>query len=384
MVKLRLGFAVFVYGLLILGSRGLASEQCVPVQLDIPNEYQRFYRTAGSLLKGLDRCILFAQSSSFVGSRISDSRFVSCATHSAPPERGAGKPCSRPDYIRSISALLEVTSHCMGIADLRPFLPKFTGESGIFHNAFGPGRDAGLGQMTSIAIRETTKFLSVVREKWKNHPHPICRELSRQKQLWLPLALSEVNSPRTVNLSACETIAAPWGPARNVLHTFILATTEIGRISAQIQKYGIVEKLGKLGMTAADSEDKRKAWELPKEIYRLEDLNGILVAVAYNAGASEIGNRLSGYLDKRIALNAALTKDHFNFKTDMSKLNSMNENALKNLKTSEVTFPEYLKIHQLIGHPGYGSDMMRWIYRFNENVGQDVCTPARIEGFLAL
>lgn len=322
----------------------------------------------------MGECVAFGQRTTFSGAGPADSRFASCSAPHAAPARGFGKPCATGDYANAVRKLIEVTARCIGIEDVRPLLPTLIGESGFFHNALGPGGDAGLGQLTRVALRETSTHLARYRAAWAAHRDPVCRRLSARDELWHDAG----------SAASCSVIQMPWGPARNVLHAFILVHTEEQRLLAEFATYGIYTKLARLGLHPAPIPDLRRSWQLPADVYRREDLVGLLRTVAYNSGARGIVAQLSAYLDARIRARAPVTKEHFNFKADMAWLNRLPLAKVEAIPVAQLTFPEYAKTRLTVGHPGYGSDMMRWVYRFNEGVGQNVCTPARIEGFLAL
>jgi hypothetical protein len=204
--------------------------------------------------------------------------------------RGAAKPCVAKAVVNvTYNAFVDITS-CMNI-NPKSLLPKLSNESGMLINTLGGGLDAGLGQLTGIAIEETNKhFDKFMQQIEKNaETKPSCARILKYKSLLGKI--SEDPSKR------CGLIAPPENPVKNILYMAMLNKINTDTASRRFENDDIEGKLKKLGL----------------ENVNIKALVEAVALASYNAGPATAFNALNEYLDKRISSGKKLTAPDFDF-----------------------------------------------------------------------
>lgn len=283
--------------------------------------------------------------------------FSSCSSDSGYPRPSSIPVCITPDYVEVTQKSIAIISDCLNLP-IKEILPKLKGESGFFHNALGKGYDAGIGQLTKGAILDAKSNMGVLKQHvWqKASKNASCQFIQKY---WGPL--TKVTSASIKN--RCELTSWPLNPFKNFLW---FASYHLWLKKLVQQEY----------------EAKRIKAKIPNIDH--QSLQNILSNVAYNTGSKQITDILSDFLDKRKLTGKAVTKQDFNFKEDLSWINRVPPAEWKKIPIQSLTFPGYVKIYLNIGHPGYLPDLMKQIYHYNTVLGENTCTPKKIEGYLAI
>ncbi len=206
------------------------------------------------------------------------------------PVRGIVKPCvSKAIVNATYNSLMDVTN-CMGI-NPKNLIPKLSNESGMLINTLGGGLDAGIGQLTRVAIEETNKHYDNLMQEieTKAVTKPSCARILKYKSL-LKKA-SEDPAKR------CELIVAPENPLKNILYMAMLNRINTNTARRRFENNDIQSKIKKLGLADVN-------------------INALVEAIAlasYNSGPATAFNALNEYLDKRIKIGKNLTAADFDF-----------------------------------------------------------------------
>ncbi|MES2207806.1 MAG: hypothetical protein V4525_13565 [Pseudomonadota bacterium] len=283
--------------------------------------------------------------------------FSSCSSPAGFPKPSNVPVCVTEDYVNVTQKSIEVIGDCLELP-IKEILPKLKGESGFFHNALGRGYDAGIGQMTKGAIIDAKRHMKVLKEHvWRKAPtNASCQFI---KNHWDEL--TKVTSASVEN--RCELTSWPLNPFKNFLW--------FGSYFLWLRK--LVEN---------EYDYKKIKNKIPNINHKA--LKNILANVAYNTGPNQIINVLSDFLDKRKKSGKTVTKEDFNFKSDLGWINLVKPELWKSIPIQSLTFPGYVKIYLNLGHPGYLPDLMKQIYNYNNVLGENTCTPNKIEGYLAI
>jgi hypothetical protein len=283
--------------------------------------------------------------------------FGQCASPSGFPRPSAMPACLTPDYVKVTQHSMQIVTDCLDLP-IKEILPKLKGESGFFHQALGRGYDAGMGQLTQGALIDARRYLPVIQQEvWrKSATHPSCQFLQKHWKALASLSSTSVNH-------RCELMSWPLNPLKNFLWfgSYFLWLKHL--LHQEYIQYHIESKLPALSHSA---------------------LEGILTNVAYNSGSDQIIRLLSDYLNRKHKQQSPVTKNDFNFKEDLSWINAVPYEQWRTIPIDLLSFPGYVKVYLKIGHPGYLSDLMKQIYHYNNALGDHLCTPEYIEGYLAL
>lgn len=206
------------------------------------------------------------------------------------PQRGGSKPCvSKALSNLTYNSYVDVTS-CFGV-NPKNLIPKLSNESGMLINTYGSGMDAGVGQLTGIAIEETNKYydgyMKEIEENAKTNQ--ACARLLKYK----PLLAKVSHLPE----KRCGLIAPPENPLKNIVYMAMLNRMNTNLIRKKFENNDIQSKLVKLGLNKSS-------------------VNPLIEAIAlasYNSGPATAFNALSEYLDKRIKFGKKLTPADFDF-----------------------------------------------------------------------
>lgn len=214
-------------------------------------------------------------------------------------------PCVTKDYINVTYNSFQDVSECLNISQ-KELLPKFFNESGLHVNAYGAGRDAGVGQLTGPAIKVTKSVLSKYLEEMQKSDKASC-----QRILKVVSAIEDIDpSPR----QRCNLMALPENPLRNLVYTGIFYKENVKLIAGIFYEAGVDKvrlangEIKNLNYTNEDqlggilgkkeAQDKLKKLGLKK--VNMHEIKNMLVALAYNSGPETTVNKFVDYLDERL------------------------------------------------------------------------------------
>ncbi len=204
------------------------------------------------------------------------------------PQRGGSKPCVTKSIVNvTYNAYMDVTE-CLGI-NPKSLLPKLSNESGFLINTLGYGLDAGVGQLTGVAIEETNKYFDRYLTEMAQSDKPACQRLMKSKNL-----LTKVSDQAN---QRCGLIAPPENPIKNIVYMAMLNRLNLENTKKKFENNDIEGKLKKLGLENVD----------------MSQLIEIVALAGYNAGPGTSFNALNEYLDKRIKAKKKLTAEDFDF-----------------------------------------------------------------------
>lgn len=206
------------------------------------------------------------------------------------PQRGGSKPCVSKSLANlTYNSYVDVTS-CLGV-NPKSLIPKLSNESGMLINTYGSGMDAGVGQLTGIAIEETNKYydgyMKEIEESAKTNQ--ACARLLKYK----PLLAKVSHLPE----KRCGLIAPPENPLKNILYMAMLNRMNTSLTRKKFENNDIESKLVKLGLSKSS----------------VSPLIEAIALASYNAGPATAFNALNEYLDKRIKFGKKLTPADFDF-----------------------------------------------------------------------
>lgn len=206
------------------------------------------------------------------------------------PQRGGSKPCVSKALVNlTYNSYVDVTA-CLNI-NPKSLIPKLSNESGMLINTYGSGMDAGVGQLTGIAIEETNKYYDIYMKEIEESAktNPACARLLKYKPLLAKV--SQLPEKR------CGLIAPPENPLKNILYMGMLNRLNTSVIRKKFENNEIELKIVKLGLNKSN-------------------VGPLLEAIAlagYNAGPATAFNALNEYLDKRIKFGKKLSPADFDF-----------------------------------------------------------------------
>lgn len=311
------------------------------------------------------------------------------------------QPCVTEAYTQTVYNAFTDVANCFNIPQ-REILPKIFNESGFHINAYGAGKDAGVGQLTAEAIDAALpKLPYYITEMLKSHK-PSCRRLSQYS--------SSFASVEPDLFNRCNLIASPENPLRNLFYTAVFYRESLRYVSGITFRAGqdiVLRNDGQeyvlkgradeeLGGALERQQIREKFERLGYKDVNLHRLKTMIVSLGYNSGVMTALNRLNDYLNERIEHSAiekdlSLNASHFDFENiDVRKLRkivipqvSKKEDSeeersqiakaevarMKSLpdyygKAYRLSFPEYLVLrtnsgpngkepYQLYGFPGY-------------------------------
>lgn len=266
-------------------------------------------------------------------------------------ETGFQSPCVTEPYVNSVYNSMIDVADCFNIP-MKELLPKLYNESGLHINTLGAGFDAGIGQLTSGALKQDvfeqyngedrypSSFEWYVTEM-KKSDKPSCKRISSitiaytfniPKGQHLCSSEQAVNDPTCFKVwefaNRCQFMSAPENPLRNVLTMAMLyrnnlrAVTGVSYSAGQdvlsggrnfsegmpyegyIGRGDFVERFRRLGARNADQEV----------------LKQIIMGLGFNAGISAPRDFIQEYLQQRENSGRKLTDEDINFQdTDTGK-----------------------------------------------------------------
>lgn len=327
---------------------------------------------------------------------------ANCEKEEAAPVRGAKMACVTPEYAYSTYNAFVDVMDCLAIPK-KELLPKLWNESHFHVNTYGGGEDAGVGQLTGDAIRDVVKQkfadspiteLEFYRREVAKSDKPSCKRILAEESAWVSIQ-PEVNN-------RCGIMKPETSPLRNILYTgiFYRAITErlagifyrAGKEYVRTEE-GLVERFpnAPLGGAIGRLQIKEKMQALGIAEPDMDYLKSFLVTLSFNAGTRTAANLFDDFLKARIANNMTLTEQELDF----INADSAAEIALVNEPDNETPeakaarearlnqaretsylrgVPQYLRLMQVRGAPGYVSKVAFRSKKLNREVGENVCT----------
>ncbi len=324
--------------------------------------------------------------------------FVKCPSDKAEPQRGQKRPQYSSYEIREIHKAFVNITDCLSI-EPQALFPKLMMESGFHPTIQNPNGDAGIGQLTSRAITDVDKVLGDYKDYiWKSSK-PSCRWLksstTARRGIW------EAALPK----GKCSLMTRSLNPIKNLLYVGIFHRLNMDYINSEFQRRHIPYLLELTGFP----------------VEKADSLKRILLGLGYNTGGATAVRNLEDYLlsrydfiqrkshelanpiyltlseQERKKILASVSEDDFDFTNGLSRLEkikkSIKENllqqnpdmnptdlersigfALRNRSSSQLTFPEWLKIWQSHGGPGYLSHLSQYAAKVEKKFGPGICS----------
>ena len=320
----------------------------------------------------LFQCVSVAQNHTL--KKLNSDRFARCQDE-ADQTTTVGKTELLRDESQMTAQTLALVSDCFAQPYQKLFV-KFYSESGLQTNIIGSRKDAGLGQLTSIAIKDVQKNANKIWAFISESQRPSCKTLTKKIYDTKPENFFRFNIDQR-----CHVVSGETGILRNVVFAYALHHLNEAYVRKGFADFGIGKKLIEAGLANPP----------------IEKLIKIIVLLGYNSGAYTAAKDVSSFLDSRIdfikrkkqelekptsatvaevkAKGTAkflshVTKDDFNFQNGVEKYNrllekikqqnvpvSLQQQALRQISVSQMGFPEWLKIWQSSGGPGYMSSL---------------------------
>lgn len=242
-----------------------------------------------------------------------------CSRATGPVRTPGSKPCVTETLV---SATYHSYVDVMECLNLNPklFFPKIARESGFLINAYGAGKDGGIGQFTQPAIeavnQEFQEYMSQIEKAAATKPS--CARIIKYKAM-----LTKAESAAS---NRCAMIAAPENPLRNILYIGIFNRSHMDRFSGMkfVAGQDFILRSGNLVPVTYDSRDEFEGLAKSNKYKEsLEDLGiknpnmhffkELLTVAGYNMGSPTAIRLFSKYLEKRKQAKKPLTMDDFDF-----------------------------------------------------------------------
>ena len=304
--------------------------------------------------------------------------FVKCSSEKSEPSRGQKRPQYRASEIKQLHQTFNKISACLEI-DTRWLFPKLMMESGFHPTIQNPNGDAGIGQLTWKAMKDVDLALPGLQTWVKNQKTPACRWVYNRskaiKDFWKPVE----------GKSKCAVMAGSNGAFRNLFYTAAFHRLNREYVAKEFKKRRISSLLQEL--------------EFP--IGHEASLQEILLALGYNTGGAVAVKNLEDYLLSRLdakrksqrgldnplfqkllrkpAKSYRLSVEDFDFTAKLRPLKNYKSISARQMSAAELTFPDWLKIWQSHGGPGYVSHLASYAKSLDRKVGKKVC--ANLESY---
>lgn len=166
------------------------------------------------------KCILHVMNATGLGR----SSLGICSKAVGPVSRGGSKPCVTETLVNAVYNSYVDVMDCLNL-NPKFLFPKISQESGFLLNAFGVGRDGGIGQFTEAAIAETNKVYDdyIKQMEIAAAGKPSCARIIQHKSL-----LKKANPSSS---QRCSMIGVPENPLRNIVYIGIFNRMQMDRFS---------------------------------------------------------------------------------------------------------------------------------------------------------
>jgi len=337
-------------------------------------------------------CIRFSLDESFSSISIGEKSifFVRCSSNQAKPIPNQPRPRYSEAEVKSLHQAFVAITDCLEV-DPQLLFPKLMMESGFHTQIQSPGGDAGIGQLTSKAISDVDDNLQAYKKMIFESSKASCRWLQgatkSRSQFWEPV----------LGKSKCTLMARSNNPLKNLLYTTIFHKLNQRYVDDEFETKNIPGLLLEAGYPGYDYTAIKK----------------ILVTLGYNTGGAVAVRNLQDYLLSRIdfinrkklefnidpATSGLVTTADFDFSIGLRNFNERKtsikselilqypklsekqldesvQRALRNISVSLYSFPEWLKVWQSHGGPGYMSNLLVFSQRLDLKFGAGVCSNA--------
>ena len=327
-----------------------------------------------------------------------------CANEESMPKRGKKMACVTPEYAYSTYNAFVDVMDCLDIPQ-RELLPKIWNESYFHVNTYGAGDDAGVGQLTNDAITEVTKKkyadMDLTEIDFYKKEMAKSNKASCARILAEPTATEVKSSDFSVR---CGLMMPASSPLRNIFYTGVFYRVVAERIAGVYYRAGKeVVRTGQGFVEVNEKENtplsglvekyqfKEKMEALGIENPNMTYIKQVLLTLAFNAGSRTAVSLFDDYLKARIANNRPITDLDLDFiNADSSqemvlikgpKDESEADKAARLLRLEaarEVSYkkplPNFIRLMQVKGSPGYVSKVGYRGTKFNKEVGDNICT----------
>ena len=147
-----------------------------------------------------------------------------CAKAAGGVRTGGAKPCISDSLVNlTYNSYVDVTE-CLNL-NPKLFLPKISRESGFLINAYGSGKDGGIGQFTKSAIDAVNQDFQIYMAEIEKAAatKPSCGRIIKHKAMLTKAA----SGPE----QRCSMIGMPENPLRNILYIGIFNKSHMDRFS---------------------------------------------------------------------------------------------------------------------------------------------------------
>lgn len=281
----------------------------------------------------------------------SPSMLSNCSSNKGKAKRKGHKPCATSDYFYSIyNSFIDVTD-CMDISQ-KSLLPKLSNESGMHLNTLGPGNDAGVGQLTPVAVADSNGFWSKYVGDVKSSNKASCKRIA-------PL-LANMKATKAGSANNCNLIAPPENPLKNIFYMGILSKRNHAIVDMAFKNNNIENMALKGGLSKSD----------------IPELKEMIALLGYNAGAGSAAVILKNYLSAKLSSKgSSLGKKDFDFSQDTNRVKKLScKRAVSKIGIKKITFPEYARACQGAGSNGYLSFVYNSKKNIDKKMGNELCT----------
>ena len=268
----RLIGSLILWHFALIGHSALAYELCTPQNDYLESALPRFQnqnRTTHFPIACVETAHLTLASTGYYGY---------CPTDAGQPGRTHPRPCISENYVGSVYTALVDIAECLDF-DPRWAFAVFNLESALHLNAVGASTDIGIGQLTTVAIKEVNlNALPKARRMASASSKDSCKRL-------LPLLYDgEPDLDRR-----CSFISVPSNPTHNLSFGVLLLKRNRELLDSYFTRWGMV---------------------LPPGVGERR-VKTLLSMLGYNAGIGGVAATVRAYLD--VMTGVPLTDAHFNF-----------------------------------------------------------------------
>lgn len=240
--------------------------------------------------------------------------FAHCPNEDAEVQRIIQTPCKTREYVARLIQDYNVVMDCLAIPP-RQFYPFVSVESGFLQNAFAPGEDVGLGQLTPPAIEDVNRRWSDLQRRVSDSPKASCRAMAPyMKQMKV-----ETNDPQL----ACAFVASPQNPLRNLLYSAAFYLINQDYFLEVFRRNEVIERVEALIKRNFERD-------------QVETLARHLSMIAYNMGVERVSGLLLDYLVQQEGGTKALQNELVGLRDKISALESELHRAQDDLSLAEL------------------------------------------------
>lgn len=242
-----------------------------------------------------------------------------CAKSAGGVRVPGAKPCVTENLVNvTYNAYMDV----MDCLNLNPklFFPKIAQESGFLLNAFGAGKDGGIGQFTQPAIEAVNqgyqKYMTEIEKAASVKPS--CARIMKHKALLTKAPSSAAQR--------CSMIAMPENPLRNILYIGIFNRLHMDRFSGMqyIAGFDYIQHDQAMVPVTYDAKDEFEGLTKENKYKQaLEDVGifnpnmhffkEVLTIAGYNMGSPTALRLFGKYLEKRKIAKKNISYEDFDF-----------------------------------------------------------------------